>query len=117
MRRPALVGILAAVLQFAPALCGGAAALDRAHLHISVGLSPNTLLYRYAIDKGFYAEEGLEVLPVQAGMLSGIQGVCGSSLEARQILGQGARATLPGLSYKHDNAFHSRPLHMLFADR
>ncbi|HEX9444808.1 MAG TPA: ABC transporter substrate-binding protein [Candidatus Binatia bacterium] len=117
MRRPALVGILAAVLQFAPALCGGAAALDRAHLHISVGLSPNTLLYRYAIDKGFYAEEGLEVLPVQAGMLPGIQGLAAGSFDASQILGQGAGAILRGLPLKIVMVFDTRPLNWLYANR
>ena len=45
---------LAVVLCFA----GLAQALDKAHLHIAAGISPNSLLYRYTIDKGFYPKKG-----------------------------------------------------------
>src|SRR5512132_3552464 len=72
-------------------------ALDKAHLHIAAGISPNSLLYRYTIDKGFYQEEGLEVLPVQAGMLPGIQGLAAGTFDFTQILGQSAGAILRGL--------------------
>src|SRR5919204_71856 len=37
-------------------------ALDKAHVHVSAGVSPNTLLYRYTVEKGFYKDEGLDVL-------------------------------------------------------
>lgn len=117
MLRPAWVLIFAAVLGFIPALDGSAGALDRAHLHISAGLSPSTLLYRYAIEKGFYAEEGLEVLPVQAGMLPGIQGLAAGSFDASQILGQGAGAILRGLPLKIVMVFDTRPLNWLYAGK
>ena len=58
-----------------------ASALDQINLHISAGISPNTLLYRFAKDKGFYREEGVEVLPIQAGMLPGIQGLVGGNFQ------------------------------------
>ncbi|HEY1232101.1 MAG TPA: hypothetical protein VGH22_01845, partial [Candidatus Binatia bacterium] len=71
-------------------------ALDQVNVHISAGISPNTLLYRFAKEKGFYREEGLDVLLIQAGMLPGIQGLVGGSFQFSQILGQGAGAVLRG---------------------
>ena len=47
-------------------------AVDEVNLHISAGLSGNALLYRFTLEKGFYNEEGLDVRPIQAGMLPGI---------------------------------------------
>ena len=90
-------------------------ALDKAHLHIAAGLSPNSLLYRYAIDKGFYQEEGLDVLPVQAGMLPGIQGLVSGNFDFTQILGQSAGAILRGLPLKIIMVFDTRPLNWLYA--
>jgi NitT/TauT family transport system substrate-binding protein len=92
-----------------------AQALEKAHLHIAAGLSPNSLLYRYAIDKGFYSEEGLEVLPVQAGMLPGIQGLVSGSFDFTQILGQSAGAILRGLPLKIIMVFDTRPLNWLYS--
>lgn len=48
-------------------------AVDPVNVHVSAGISPNTLLYRFTKEKGFYREEGLDVLLIQAGMLPGIQ--------------------------------------------
>jgi NitT/TauT family transport system substrate-binding protein len=92
-----------------------AQALEKANLHIAAGLSPNSLLYRYAIDKGFYSEEGLEVLPVQAGMLPGIQGLVSGSFDFTQILGQSAGAILRGLPLKIIMVFDTRPLNWLYS--
>lgn len=88
--------------------------LDKAHLHITSGTSPNVLLYRYAIDKGFYHDEGLEVLPVQAGMLPGIQGLVSGNFDFTQILGQSAGAILRGLPLKIIMVFDTRPLNWLY---
>jgi NitT/TauT family transport system substrate-binding protein len=96
-------------------LGGQAQALEKAHLHIAAGISPNSLLYRYTIDKGFYQEEGLEVLPVQAGMLPGIQGLVAGTFDFTQILGQSAGAILRGLPLKIVMAFDTRPLNWLYA--
>ena len=71
-----------------------ALALDEVNLHISAGISGNALLYKFTIEKGFYREEGLDVRPIQAGMLPGIQGLVGGSFHFSQILGQGAGAIL-----------------------
>ena len=90
-------------------------ALDKAHLHIAAGISPNSLLYRYTIDKGFYQEEGLEVLPVQAGMLPGIQGLAAGTFDFTQILGQSAGAILRGLPLKIVMVFDTRPLNWLYS--
>lgn len=92
-------------------------ALEQAHLHIAAGISPNSLLYRYTIEKGFYNEEGLEVLPVQAGMLPGIQGLVGGSFDFSQILGQSAGAILRGLPLKIVMVFDTRPLNWLYGNK
>jgi ABC-type nitrate/sulfonate/bicarbonate transport system substrate-binding protein len=92
-------------------------ALDEVNLHVSAGISPNTLIYRFTKEKGFYREEGLDVLPIQAGMLPGIQGLVGGSFQFSQILGQGAGAILRGLPLKIVMVFDTRPLNWLFAGK
>jgi NitT/TauT family transport system substrate-binding protein len=92
-----------------------ALALDEVNLHISAGISGNALVYRFAIEKGFYREEGLDVRAIQAGMLPGIQGLVGGSFHFSQILGQGAGAILRGLPLKVVMVFDTRPLNWLFA--
>jgi ABC-type nitrate/sulfonate/bicarbonate transport system substrate-binding protein len=112
MRRAILV-LLAAAL-FVPR---SAAALERVHLHVSTGVSFSSIIYRYAIEKGLYAEEGLEVLPVQAGMLPGIQGLAAGNFDASQILGQGAAAILRGVPLKIVLVFDTKPLNWLYASK
>ena len=90
-------------------------ALDEVNLHISAGISGNALLYKFTIEKGFYREEGLDVRPIQAGMLPGIQGLVGGSFHFSQILGQGAGAILRGVPLKIVMVFDTRPLNWLFA--
>jgi NitT/TauT family transport system substrate-binding protein len=94
-----------------------ALSLERAHVHVSTGVSFSTLIYRYAIEKGFYSEEGLDVLPVQAGMLPGIQGLAAGNFDASQILGQGAAAILRGVPLKIAMVFDTKPLNWLFATK
>jgi len=90
-------------------------ALDEVNLHISAGISGNALLYKFTLEKGFYREEGLDVRPIQAGMLPGIQGLVGGSFHFSQILGQGAGAILRGVPLKIVMVFDTRPLNWLFA--
>jgi ABC-type nitrate/sulfonate/bicarbonate transport system substrate-binding protein len=92
-------------------------ALDQVNVHVSAGISPNTLLYRFTKEKGFYREEGLDVLLIQAGMLPGIQGLVGGSFHFSQILGQGAGAILRGLPLKISMVFDTRPLNWLYASK
>lgn len=92
-------------------------ALEEINVHISGGVSPNALLYRFAREKGFYREEGLEVQPIQAGMLPGIQGLVGGSFHFSQILGQGAGAILRGAPLRIAMVFDTRPLNWLYASR
>jgi NitT/TauT family transport system substrate-binding protein len=100
-------------------LCLGIArasfAVDEVNLHISGGVSGNALLYRFTLEKGFYSDEGLDVRPIQAGMLPGIQGLVGGSFHFSQILGQGAGAILRGVPLKIVMVFDTRPLNWLFA--
>ena len=95
----------------------GALSLDPVNVHVSAGISPNTLLYRFTKEKGFYREEGLDVLLIQAGMLPGIQGLVGGSFHFSQILGQGAGAVLRGLPLKIVMVFDTRPLNWLYAGK
>jgi NitT/TauT family transport system substrate-binding protein len=90
-------------------------ALDSVNLHVSAGISPNALIYRFAKEKGFYREEGIDLLMIQAGMLPGIQGLVGGSFHFSQILGQGAGAILRGLPLKILMVFDTRPLNWLYA--
>jgi NitT/TauT family transport system substrate-binding protein len=115
MKTPARSRLKVLALAAIVSAAGTASALERAHVHISAGISPNTLLYRYTIEKGFYNEEGLDVLAVQAGMLPGIQGLVGGNFDASQILGQGAGAILRGLPLKIVMVFDTRPLNWLYA--
>jgi NitT/TauT family transport system substrate-binding protein len=92
-------------------------ALDEVNLHISAGVSGNALLYKFTKEKGFYREEGLDVLPIQGGMLQGIQGLIGGSFHFSQILGQGAGAILRGVPLKIVMVFDTRPLNWLFASK
>jgi len=92
-------------------------ALDTVNVHVSAGISPNALVYRFTKEKGFYREEGLDVLMIQAGMLPGIQGLVGGSFHFSQILGQGAGAILRGLPLKILMVFDTRPLNWLYASK
>jgi NitT/TauT family transport system substrate-binding protein len=92
-------------------------ALDTVNLHISAGISANALLYRFAKEKGFYREEGIDLLMIQAGMLPGIQGLVGGNFHFSQILGQGAAAILRGLPLKILMVFDTRPLNWLYASK
>lgn len=103
------------VFIFSLALVRPAQALDEVNLHISAGISGNALLYKFALEKGFYREEGLDVRPIQAGMLPGIQGLVGGSFDFSQILGQGAGAILRGVPLKIVMVFDTRPLNWLYA--
>jgi len=58
--------LLTMVLVLNLALPSPSFALDEVNLHISAGISGNALLYKFAIEKGFYREEGLDVRPIQA---------------------------------------------------
>ena len=107
--------LLLLVLIFSLALVPPAQALDEVNLHISAGISGNALLYKFALEKGFYREEGLDVRPIQAGMLPGIQGLVGGSFDFSQILGQGAGAILRGVPLKIVMVFDTRPLNWLYA--
>src|ERR1041384_2893454 len=115
MRRNAAITFFVLCFVAALGVSRPASALDEVNLHISAGISGNALLYKFAIEKGFYREEGLDVRAIQAGMLPGIQGLVGGSFHFSQILGQGAGAILRGLPLKIVMVFDTRPLNWLFA--
>ena len=84
-------------------------ALEEVKLHISGSGSPFPLIFRVGRDKGFYKEEGLEVLPIAANLLTGIQGLTAGSFDFSQILGQGSAAILRGFPLKIIMVFDTRP--------
>jgi len=114
-RSPTNSLLLVSLLALSLCLAKTSLALDTLNLHISAGVSPNALLYRFTKEKGFYREEGLDVLTIQAGMLPGIQGLIGGSFHFSQILGQGAGAILRGVPLRIVMVFDTRPLNWLFA--
>ncbi len=111
-----IIGLLTLTL-LSLALDRSSFALDAINLHVSAGISPNALLYRFGKEKGFYREEGIDLLMIQAGMLPGIQGLVGGSFHFSQILGQGAGAILRGLPLKIVMVFDTRPLNWLYASK
>jgi ABC-type nitrate/sulfonate/bicarbonate transport system substrate-binding protein len=89
-------------------------ALEEVKLHISGSGSPFPLIYKVGQDKGFYRDEGLEVLAISANLLAGIQGLAAGSFDFSQILGQGSAAILRGFPLKIVMAFDTRPLWWLY---
>jgi NitT/TauT family transport system substrate-binding protein len=104
------VGIASLLLACTPA----ALALDRVNLHVSGSGSPFPLIFKVGVQNGFYKEEGLEVLPITAQLLTGIQGLVAGSFDFSQILGQGSAAILRGVPLKIVMAFDTRPLWWLY---
>jgi ABC-type nitrate/sulfonate/bicarbonate transport system substrate-binding protein len=90
-------------------------ALEDVKLHISGSGSPFPLIYKVGQDKGFYRDEGLEVLAISANLLTGIQGLAAGSFDFSQILGQGSAAILRGFPLKIVMAFDTRPLWWLYS--
>ena len=106
----ARVAFTSLLLAYAPT----ALALDQVNLHISGSGSPFPLIFKVGIQNGFYKDEGLEVLPITAQLLTGIQGVVAGSFDFSQILGQGSAAILRGVPLKIVMAFDTRPLWWLY---
>jgi ABC-type nitrate/sulfonate/bicarbonate transport system substrate-binding protein len=88
-------------------------ALDEARLHISGGGSPNELIFRSGQQEGFYKQENIELLPIVAGMLPGIQALIAGAMDFSQIGGQGAGAILRGAPLKIVMIFDTRPANWL----
>ena len=88
-------------------------ALEEARLHISGGGSPNELIFRAGQHEGFYKQEGIELVPIVAGMLPGIQALIAGAMDFSQIGGQGAGAILRGAPLKLVMVFDTRPANWL----
>ena len=95
------------------ALCLGLArvsfALDEAKIHVAGTPNITSFVYHVGKEKGFYREEGIELQPIMAGMLQGIQGLIGGSFDYSQMLGQGGGAIMRGAPLKIIMAFDTRP--------
>ena len=84
-------------------------ALDEAKIHVAGTPNITSFVYQVGKEKGFYREEGIELQPIMAGMLQGIQGLIGGSFDYSQMLGQGGGAILRGAPLKIVMAFDTRP--------
>src|SRR5262249_600409 len=80
-------------------------ALDEAKIHVAGTPNITSFVYTVGREKGFYREEGIELQPIMAGMLQGIQGLIGGSFDYSQMLGQGGGAILRGAPLKIVMAF------------
>ncbi|HEX9661364.1 MAG TPA: ABC transporter substrate-binding protein [Candidatus Binatia bacterium] len=84
-------------------------ALDEAKVHVAGTPNITSFVFHVGKEKGFYREEGIELQPIMAGMLQGIQGLIGGSFDYSQMLGQGGGAILRGAPLKIVMAFDTRP--------
>ena len=84
-------------------------AADEAKIHVAGTPNITSFVYHVGKEKGFYREEGIELQPIMAGMLQGIQGLIGGSFDYSQMLGQGGGAIMRGAPLKIIMAFDSRP--------
>jgi NitT/TauT family transport system substrate-binding protein len=84
-------------------------AVDEAKIHVAGTPNITSFVYHVGKEKGFYREEGIELQPIMAGMLQGIQGLIGGSFDYSQMLGQGGGAIMRGAPLKIIMAFDSRP--------
>lgn len=95
------------------ALCFGLAdvcfALDEAKVHVAGTPNITSFVYHVGKEKGFYREEGIELQPIMAGMLQGIQGLIAGSFDYSQMLGQGGGAIMRGAPLRIVMAFDTRP--------
>jgi len=103
------------------ALCAGSSnisfALDEAKIHVAGTPNITSFVYHVGKEKGFYREEGIELQPIMAGMLQGIQGLIGGSFDYSQMLGQGGGAIMRGAPLKIIMAFDTRPSWFLLGGR
>jgi NitT/TauT family transport system substrate-binding protein len=84
-------------------------ALDEAKIHVAGTPNITSFVYHVGKEKGFYREEGIELQPIMAGMLQGIQGLIAGSFDYSQMLGQGGGAIMRGAPLKIIMAFDTRP--------
>lgn len=98
-------------------LAGPAMALDDVKVHTSGSTSANVLIYKIAQERGYYKEEGLNVLTIAATSSAGIQGLVGGSFDFSQILGQTSAAILHGAPLKNVMVFDTRPLFWFFGSK
>jgi NitT/TauT family transport system substrate-binding protein len=84
-------------------------ALDEAKIHVAGTPNITSFVYHVGKEKGFYREEGIELQPIMAGMLQGIQGLIAGSFDYSQMLGQSGGAIMRGAPLKIIMAFDTRP--------
>lgn len=104
-------------LTFCLGLSRVSSALDEAKIHVAGTPSLGGFVFQVGKEKGFYLEEGIELQPIMAGMLQGIQGLMAGSFDYSQMLGQGGGAILRGAPLKIVMAFDTRPAWFLIGGK
>lgn len=92
-------------------------AAEEAKLHMAGGVTAGAMIYKFSKEKGFYKQEGLELVSIETGLVQGIQGLIAGSLDFSQILGQGASAILRGAPLKIVMVFDNRPLWWIYGGK
>jgi NitT/TauT family transport system substrate-binding protein len=106
-----IVGVVFLILAPAPDLRAQLSKVYVAHPAATLSDAP----YYVAIDKGFYREDGLEVLSIFVeGGVRGAQALMAGSIHFSLGLGSGTRAALAGAALKGVFGFNEKPIHSLF---
>ena len=92
-------------------------ALDDVKFHSSGDGSIHTQIYRTAQERGFYKEEGLNVLIIAANSAAGIQGLIAGSFDFTGIFGVSHAAILRGAPLKSIMVFDTKPLWWIYGGR
>jgi NitT/TauT family transport system substrate-binding protein len=79
--------------------------------------SVNSLIYRIGQERGFYKDNGLNVLAIVASSQAGIQGLVGGSFHFSGTSGVGTAAAMRGAPVKNVMVFDTRPLFWLYASK
>jgi ABC-type nitrate/sulfonate/bicarbonate transport system substrate-binding protein len=94
-----------------------ASAMEDVNLQAPGSSSVNSLIYRIGQERGFYKENGLNVLAILASSQAGIQGLVGGSFHFSGTSGVGTAAAMRGAPLKNVMVFDTRPLFWLYASK
>ena len=94
-----------------------ASALDDVNLQAPGSSSVNSLIYRIGQERGFYKDNGLNVLAILASSQAGIQGLMGGSFHFSGTSGVGTAAAMRGAPLKNVMVFDTRPLFWLYSSK
>ena len=112
--KTSIANILVVSFLICAVLFEGAPAAETAKVHRTGVGSPNAFIFVAGVEKGFYADNGIDALTIMAQPQVGVQGLISGSLDFSQILGATTTAIMRGVPLKIIMVFDSRPLFWLF---